>query len=95
MAAVLGKRSPAVDGLNSALHLKLVKITPDMGKLDNYGFLQQSLTQKSLDDCPAPVSLLYDGFGYFMDVFSRRGDICDLDTKRQDLEMAVDSFAER
>ena len=66
LAAVLGKRSRAADDLNSALHLKLVKTTPDMGKLDNYGFLQQNLTQKSLDDCPAPVSLLYDGFGYFM-----------------------------
>jgi RIO1 family len=71
-----------------------------MGKLANYRSLQRIPTQKILDDRPRPdsvppVSLLYDGFGYFMDIFSRRGEICDLDTKRQDLETAVDSFAEK
>jgi hypothetical protein len=101
LAAVLGKRPRAVDDLNSVHHSKLVKASPsDMGKLDNYRSLQQKPTQKILDDRPAtdsfpPVSLLYDGFGYFMDVFSRRGDIYDLDTKRQDLEMVVDFFAEK
>ncbi|KAI0251160.1 hypothetical protein BJV78DRAFT_1154573 [Lactifluus subvellereus] len=62
--------------------------------------LQLQPTPKILDDRPGPdsappVSLLYDGFGYFIDAFSRRGNICNLETKRQDLEMAVDSFAEK
>ncbi|KAI0255225.1 hypothetical protein BJV78DRAFT_752809 [Lactifluus subvellereus] len=101
LADVLGKRSRAVDDLDSVLHSKLVKTTPsDMGKLDYYKALQQIPTQKILDDRPDPdsfslVSLLYDGFGYFMDVFDRWGDICDLGTKQQGLEIAVDSFAKK
>ena len=71
-----------------------------MGKQENYRSFQRDTTDKILDDCPRPdsfppASLLYDGFGYFKDVFSRQGDVCPLDTKRRGLEMAVDSFAEK
>jgi len=79
----------------------LVRTAPsEMGKLENYRALQRIPSQRILDDRPAPdsippVALLYDGFGSFMDVFGRQGDICHLDGKRRNLEMAVDSFAEK
>ena len=71
-----------------------------MGKQENYRSFQRDTTDKILDDRPRPdsfppASLLYDGFGYFKDVFSRQGDVCPLDTKRRGLETAVDSFAEK
>ncbi|KAI0248667.1 hypothetical protein BJV78DRAFT_1130931 [Lactifluus subvellereus] len=100
LAAVLDKRSRAADDLDFALDSKLAKATPsEIGKPGKYKSLQGQQSQKILDDRPVPdsvppASLLYGGFGHFMDIFSRRGDICDLDTKRQDLEMAVNSFAD-
>jgi hypothetical protein len=50
-----------------------------------------------LDDRPEPdsvppASLLYDGFGHFMDIFRRREDV--LTPERRDLESAVDNFAD-
>ncbi|KAI0252130.1 hypothetical protein BJV78DRAFT_1352562 [Lactifluus subvellereus] len=95
--AVLGKRPRAVDDLDSVLHSKLVKTAPSqMGKLDNYRSLQKKiLYDRPGPDSLPPISLLYVGFGYFMDVFRRREDIHDLGMKRQGLEMAVDSFAEK
>lgn len=79
----------------------LVRTAPsEMGKLENYRALQRIPSQRILDDRPAPdsippVALLYGGFGSFVDAFGRRGDICHLDGKRRNLEMAVDSFAEK
>lgn len=56
---------------------------------------------KLLDNCPKldhalPASLLrlYDGFGHFNDIFSRREGEFDLNMERQYLESAVNAFAE-
>ena len=64
---------PAVDNLGSAQGTKRIKTPPSqMGKPSNYKPFQQQSTEKSFDDRPEPdlvppVSLLYDGFGCFMD----------------------------
>lgn len=43
-------------------------------------------------DSVPPASLLYDGFGHFMDIFRRREDV--LTQEQRNLELAVDNFAE-
>jgi hypothetical protein len=70
-----------------------------MGKLREYKSLQQDQNKRILDDRPVPdsvppASLLYDGFGHFMDIFRHRKDVYDLSLKRRNLELAVDNFAE-
>jgi hypothetical protein len=70
-----------------------------MGQLHEYGPFQLYEDTKILDDRPRqdpvpPASLLYDGFGHFMDDFRRREDAHDLATKRCEVELAVDNFAE-
>ncbi|KAI9507750.1 hypothetical protein F5148DRAFT_75512 [Russula earlei] len=94
---VLGKRSRPVDDLDSVLNSKLVNSTPSIiSRTPDYMSLQQIPSEKILDNRPTPdlvppVSLLYDGFGHFTDTF-RRGK---LDTLERDLELAVQSFAEK
>jgi hypothetical protein len=101
LAAVLGKRIRSADELDSVLSFKFVNTSPSqMGELDEYRSLQQDPATKILDDRPVedsipPASLLYDGFGHFMDIFRHREDVCDLCTKRRELEFAVDDFAEQ
>ncbi|KAF8478986.1 hypothetical protein DFH94DRAFT_746856 [Russula ochroleuca] len=94
---VLGKRTREVgDVLNS----KIYTTSPSqMGKLREYKSLQQDQNKRILDDRPVPdsvppASLLYDGFGHFMDIFRHRKDVYDLSLKRRNLELAVDNFAE-
>ena len=70
-----------------------------MGKPSQYKSLQQNPSERILDDRPAqdpvpPASLLYEGFGSFLDIFRCRGDIYDLTRKRRKLELAVNTFAE-
>ena len=69
------------------------------GKLSEYRTLQGNQVAKILDDRPEqdsvpPASLLYDGFGHFLDPFRRREEVYDLSTKRRDLEtLASDRLA--
>lgn len=70
-----------------------------MGKPSEYKSLQQNSSERILDDRPAqdpvpPASLLYEGFGSFLDIFRCRGDIYDLTRERRKLELAVNTFAE-
>jgi hypothetical protein len=95
--AVLGKRIREVDDV---LNSKIYTTSPSqMGKLQEYKSLQQDRDGRILDDRPVPdsvppASLLYDGFGHFMDIFRHREDVYDLSPKRRNLELAVDNFAE-
>jgi hypothetical protein len=101
LEGVLGKRICSVDFVQSS---KIIKTSPSqMGEqreLDEYRSFQQNPATMILDDRPVedsipPASLLYDGFGHFMDIFRCREDACDLGTKRRELELAVDDFAEQ
>jgi hypothetical protein len=93
---VLGKRTRSVGDS------QLVRTTPSqMGKLREYRSLQLNppAATKLLDDRPRqdsvpPASLLYDGFGHFMDDFRHREDAYDMGTERWELESAVNDFAE-
>ncbi|KAI9448535.1 hypothetical protein H4582DRAFT_2141800 [Lactarius indigo] len=95
-----GKQSHAIDDLDSVQDSKRTKpVPPQIGETQSYKSLQQQPTEKILDDRPGPdpvppVSLLYDGFGYFMDAVRVREGVSDVSTKRRDLELAVDSFAD-
>lgn len=100
LAAVLGKRTRSFDEFDSIQDSKNFTTAPSqMGKLIEYKSLQRDPACRILDDRPVqdlvpPASLLYDGFGHFLDMFRRREDVHDLTPKRRDLEIAVDSFAE-
>ncbi|KAH9059336.1 hypothetical protein EDB87DRAFT_1577674 [Lactarius vividus] len=96
---VFGKRSHAVDDLGSAQDSKHIKPVPQTGETPSYTSLQRRPTEKILDDRPGPdpvppVSLLYDGFGYFMDAVRGREGVSDMSKKRRDLELGVDTFAD-
>src|SRR5712675_31740 len=72
VAPVLGKRSRLADDLDSVINLKLAK--------------------KIFDDCPGPdlfppISLLFSGFGEFLDAFDCPEDEFDVDLKCQELEL--------
>jgi hypothetical protein len=100
LASILGKRTRSVDELKSIQDSRIFTTAPSqMGKLIEYKLLQQDPDWRILDDRPAPdlvppPSLLYGGFGHFLDIFRRREDVHDLTPKRRDLELAVDAFAE-
>jgi hypothetical protein len=100
LAAILGKRTRSVDEHHSIPDSKIFTAAPSqMGKMVEYKSLQQDLAVRILDDRPVqdmvpPASLLYDGFGHFLDIFRRREDLHDLTPKQRKLESAVDSFAE-
>ena len=93
---VLGKRPAASVGLDPIRGSKLLKETPSrMGKPSTYITLQRSLDGRILDDRPEadpipPLSLLYHGFGQFMDDFNKG---IRVDSKQRDLERNVDQFA--
>ncbi|KAH9024778.1 hypothetical protein EDB84DRAFT_1506265 [Lactarius hengduanensis] len=97
---VFGKRSHVVDGLDSVQDSKRINPVPSqIGETPSYTSLRRRPTEKILDDRPGPdpvlpVSLLYDGFGYFMDAVRGREGAPDVSKKRRDLELGVDAFAD-
>jgi hypothetical protein len=90
-----------VDKFQRAGKSKLYTLAPSlMGKLTEYNSCQNDPEARILDDRPRrdpipPPSLLYEGFGHFMDSFRRRDNDWALSQKQRDLEAAVDRFAER
>jgi hypothetical protein len=100
LAAILGKRKRSIDELHSILESKIFTAAPSqMGEMIEYKSLQLDPAVRILDDRPSqdlvpPASLLYDGFGHFLDISRHREDSHDLTPKRRNLELAVDSFAE-
>src|SRR6266702_1180839 len=99
LETALGKR-PCADGdLNIVCEAKLVKITPShMGWPSTYKPMQKESSQRILDNHPMadPVplaSLLYHGFGCFVDDSSAHKGIC-VDEKWHNLERHVNLFAE-
>src|SRR5712671_1285039 len=99
-APVLGKRSRGADDLDSAINSKLAKTAPSViSELRSYRSLQYNPSQRILDDLPKPdlflpISVLFGGFGEFLDAVNRPEDGFDLDVKRQQLELHVIHFAE-
>ena len=72
-----------------------------MGRSSVYEYFQGT-SERILDDRPQkdedipPISLLYDGFGHFLDVTGGRSNVPGLhDIKVQELEGAVDDFADK
>jgi hypothetical protein len=64
-----------------------------------YESLQRDPSERILDDRSEqdwvpPASLLYEGFGSFLDIFRRRGGDYELTPERRDLEVAVNTFAD-
>lgn len=70
-----------------------------LAKPSEYESLQKRPDEKILDDRPQedgipPISLLYDGFGQFLDIVAGVTDIKNLtDVKAVELQLAVDDFA--
>ena len=70
-----------------------------LAKPSEYESLQKRPDEKILDDRPQedgipPISLLYDGFGQFLDIVAGATDIKNLpDVKAVELQLAVDKFA--
>jgi hypothetical protein len=99
-AAILGKRTRSIGEHHFILDSKLFNAAPSkMGTLEEYKSLQRDPALRILDDRPVqdlvpPGSLLYDGFGHFLDIFRCREDLHDLTPERRSLELAVDSLAE-
>jgi len=83
-----------------ATNSKLVLTAPSsLSRLPSYLRLQEDPSQRIWDDRPCPdpclpISLLFAGFGEFLDAVNRREDEFHLDAKRRELERDVDSFAE-
>ncbi|KAF8339189.1 uncharacterized protein EI90DRAFT_2908180 [Cantharellus anzutake] len=97
----LRKRPHDIDYLYAASRSKLAKTSPsELGKLNNYMSLQEKPAERILDDRPTsdlipPISLLYKGFGHFLDVSCGREVRPHLSKEQQDLKGAVDSFAKQ
>ncbi len=67
---------------------------------EHYEKLQNDPSQKILDDCPTvdhgipPVSLLYSGFGHFLDIMKGHEDVPGLtDVNVAELQVTVDKLA--
>jgi hypothetical protein len=81
--------------------LKVVQISPSsLAQSSKYESLQRTPREKILDDRPCnddipPASLLYEGFGEFLDIVAGRTDVegCN-DVDALNLYLAVDEFAE-
>lgn len=101
LETTLGKRPYASDGLDSVRESKLLKRSPSvMGVPYMYKSLQGESSQRILDDRPeadaiVPASLLYHGFGHFMDNFRLHKGHVHLNSKQCDLERNADHFAEQ
>ncbi len=102
----LGKRKlgePAEGVFDRFKRTKLVTTAPsDIGKSSTYLDLQKNPSERILDDRPQPdadippISLLYDGFGHFLDITDGHDDVPGLtDVKVRELQVAVDDFATR
>ncbi|KAI9449631.1 hypothetical protein BJY52DRAFT_1192401 [Lactarius psammicola] len=95
----ISMRPPADDDLDIAHEPNFLTLAPSqLGKPARYKPLQGEPNERILDDRPEadlipPASLLYHGFGRFMDDFRSRKDIR-VDQKQRDLEMRVDHFAD-
>ncbi|KAH9041827.1 hypothetical protein EDB84DRAFT_934548 [Lactarius hengduanensis] len=97
----LGKRplahNSSSDDSNFAWDSKILTLAPShLGKLGKYKSLQGNASQRILDDRPEvdevpPASLLYHGFGHFMDSFAHKNRR--VDEERRVLERCVDDFA--
>ncbi|KAH9065107.1 hypothetical protein EDB83DRAFT_2291675 [Lactarius deliciosus] len=85
------------DDFNFVRDSKVLTFAPsELGKPGKYKSLQGDSNQRILDDRPEadqvpPASLLYHGFGHFMDSFTHKG--IRVDEERRDLEIGVDDFA--
>jgi len=99
--AVLGKRSRVFDPLLLASQSKLATNPPStISSFKNYQSLQRVQSEKVLDDRPdsdliPPVSLLYEGFGDFLDTFCGRQERHHLSQEELSLKRAVNRFAEQ
>src|SRR5258707_6150924 len=88
-----------VELIDLAKKSELARIDPStLSKQGYYKSLQNS-NERILDDRRRPdavpaILLLYEDFGRFMELFSRREYACRFDMERQKLELAVDFFAE-
>lgn len=90
-STVLGKRTHDLNSVQDSKHIEAMR--------SQTGKLPKLPTEKILDDRPEPdsvppVSLLYDGFGYFMDAFRSREHASSVGTRWRDLELAVNDFAD-
>lgn len=90
------KRPRAEDDLDAVRKSKLAIMSPSAaGTPSRYKLLQGEGSQKILDDRPEadfvpPVSLLYGGFGHFLDEYHSARP---MDSTQRDLEYNVDCFA--
>jgi len=81
---------------------KLATLAPSViAQPSEYRSIQNRSSQRILDDRPErdedlpPVSLIYDGFGHFLDVFHGHLDVPGLsDVSLTELQDRVDAFAE-
>ncbi|KAH9007198.1 hypothetical protein EDB86DRAFT_64410 [Lactarius hatsudake] len=97
----LGKRPLAHDSSSDdfdfARDSKILTFAPsELGKPGKYKSLQGDSNQRILDDRPeadqvSPASLLYHGFGHFMDSFTHKG--IPVNEEQRGLERRVDEFA--
>jgi hypothetical protein len=87
--------------LHSAFkHSKIATTTPSsLGASQNYQNLQQNSRERILDDRPEPdsgippISLLYPGFGHFLDILDGHDDVPGLDDVNiAELQIAVDDL---
>ncbi|KAI9460095.1 hypothetical protein F5148DRAFT_272422 [Russula earlei] len=87
--------------LESLLKRKLVSTSASrIGSPKVYRSIQTVPLERIRDDRPEsdslpPISLLYDGFGHFLDIYKGRHNTRASTKARGKLEMAVDSFSER
>jgi hypothetical protein len=98
---MLGKQPCVSDDLNSVCELKLLKYSPSViGMPSMYKMLQEEPSQRILDDCPQdcpeadailPASLLYHGFGHFMDNFRLHKDHAPLNSTQCNLLITLQS----
>ncbi|KAF8958694.1 hypothetical protein BDZ97DRAFT_1840869 [Flammula alnicola] len=100
-----GKRAHSVTetSFSRMKRSKLATIAPStMAQPSNYESNQKVPSEKILDDRPkpdadiAPIPLLYDGFGQFLDIFDGGTDVPGLsEVNVSELQNAVDEFAQK
>ena len=86
--------------VNRIKKAKIVNITPSvLAAPPYYEELQKDLKNRILDDRPSPddvppISLMYEGFGQFLDIFSGKTDVDGLPVNIFELQRAVDKFSQ-
>ncbi len=97
------KRLPSEAGnLERLKQSKLANTAPSLiAQPSEYCSLQGRLSERIFDDCPErdddlpPISLIYDGFGSFLDIFLGRLDVPGLsDIDFRELQVHIDTFAD-